>query len=77
METPDRKVNPFLSLRTPRTGAYLGEQVRMNVKTGSTGDDDNISEMLQPPRPADAPTHSLPKQENDELAMEEQLRNLI
>ena len=41
MATPDRKKTPFLLLRTPRTGAYLGERLRMQVNSGEI-EDNNI-----------------------------------
>ena len=70
VETPNGKANPFLSLRTPRTGAYLGEQVRMDVNAGSAEDDDI------PPKAVETPKGGTPKQENNGPALEDQLRDL-
>ena len=78
MATPDRKNTPFLSLRTPRTGEYLGRRVRMQVNTDGT-EDDNISEISLPrgvetPRPGyTAPDEN----EDDRDQMEEQLHNFF
>ena len=73
MATPDRKKIPFLLLRTPRIGAYLGKRLRMQVNTGDTKDN-NISDISSPkgvetPKPMETPRYS----ENDRIHMEEQL----
>ena len=78
MATPDRRNTPFLSLRTPRTGEYLGRRVRMQVNTDGT-EDDNISKISSPrgvetPRPGyTAPDEN----EDDRDQMEEQLHNFF
>ena len=70
MATPDRKKTPFLLLRTPRTGAYLGRRLRMQVNMGKTKDN-NTSDILSPkgvetPKPMETPRYNVPEQEEDD-----------
>ena len=81
MATPDRKKTPFLLLRTPRTGAYLGRRLRIQVNTGDTKDN-NISDILSPkgvemPKPMEMPRYSVCEQEDNEIHMEEQIQGFI
>ena len=82
MATPDRKNTPFLLLRTPRTGAYLGRRLRMQVNMGKTKDD-NISDILLPkgvetPKPMKTPGYSVPEQEEDDrVHMEDCLQRFL
>ena len=76
MATPDRKNTPFLLLRTPRTGAYLGRRLRMQVNMNKT-EDNNISDISSPrgvetPKPMNTPGYTVPgDDEDDRVQMEE------
>ena len=82
MATPDRRNTPFLSLRTPRTGEYLGRRLRMQVNTDGT-EDDNISDISSPrgvetPRPRNTPGYTVPDEgEDDRVQMEERLHKFL
>ena len=82
MATPDRRNTPFLLLRTPRTGAYLGWRLRMQVNMNRT-EDDNISDISLPrgvetPRPRNTPGYTVPNEdEDDRVQMEERLHKFL
>ena len=82
MATPDRKNTPFLLLRTPRTGAYLGRRLRMQVNMNETKDE-NISNISLPkgvetPKPVNTPGYTIPgDNEDDRVHMEERLHSFL
>ena len=78
METPDRKATPFLSLRTPRTAAYLGSRIRMvdDTESGEDSDSPPAGDDI-PPKPVETPPKGDKKrQEKKGPAMEDRLTDL-
>ena len=69
METSDRKVTPFLSLRTLRTRAYLGERLRMQANSGETENNDISDTSI--PKPMETPRYSSPTRDNNQFTVEE------